>query len=150
MKSMTHLVLFAVLVVIFVSETLTQTTKKVEVSYIGDSACALCHKIQSESFHENKHNNAYTDIVENEQFLKLMKTGEEGSCSICHATGYMKKGGFVNEETTPEFAKVGCEGCHGPGSVHIAVTSVEKEMKRKTIKRKPDCGTCHKIHSHEG
>ena len=44
--------------------------------------------------------------------------------------------------------EVGCEGCHGPGSRHVAVKEDDKERKRATINRKPECWKCHSIHEH--
>ena len=150
MNSIVKKALFITVIVLCVSSTIAQISKQHNASYVGDSSCEPCHKTQSESFRKNTHNNAYTDIKDTEQYIKLKKEGKEGSCLRCHATGYGENGGFTDEVTTPEQTKVGCESCHGPGSKHAAYTSQEKEFKIRSIQRKPDCGKCHRIHSHEG
>jgi hypothetical protein len=117
--------------------------------YVGDSGClAACHKTQTDSFRENIHNNAYTDLAASKLFRDSKEKGAETRCYTCHTTGYEKAGGFTDIETTPHLAKVGCEGCHGPGSVHAALSASDVAGKKAAIELKPDCGGCHLIHSH--
>ena len=149
MKFVIPMALFTVTAALYTCNVVAQSQKKETIAYVGGSSCALCHTKVAESFKKHKHNNAYTDIKNNERYLKLKKEGKEGSCLKCHTTGYRQQGGFTNEETTPEHAKVDCEGCHGPGSEHTAVNADDKKNKKKTIQLKPDCGKCHLIHAHE-
>jgi len=41
-------------------------------------------------------------------------------CLGCHAVGYGTPSGFKSIEETPDLAGVGCEICHGAGSLYIA------------------------------
>ena len=148
MESMVYKVLISAIIVLCVTEVSAQSPIN-NNTYVGDTTCKPCHTTQLETFQKNIHTNAYTDIRDTERYIKLKAAGEEGSCLKCHATGYGEQGGFIDEKTTPELAKVGCEGCHGPGSEHSAVNSEEIAVKKKTILRKPNCGKCHLIHSHE-
>ncbi|MFC1551156.1 cytochrome c family protein [Candidatus Latescibacterota bacterium] len=117
--------------------------------YVGNSGClAACHKTQVDSFAKNIHNNAYSDLTASKLFRDSKEKGAETRCYTCHTTGYGKTGGFADIETTPHLAKVGCEGCHGPGSVHAAFSASDVAGKKAAIMLKPDCGGCHLIHSH--
>ena len=129
----------------------SMSTAREKDFYVGDGAClAHCHGVQVTSFKENIHNKAFTVIRDSERYLKLKEEGKAASCLKCHVTGYGEPGGFTDEEATPDHARVGCEGCHGPGSGHIAAQADDKAEKKSSIKRKPDCGKCHQIHSHTG
>ncbi len=86
-------------------------------SYVGSKDCADCHVEQYESFmlHANK--------AKSDHSVRLMapKLTEEElkQCYGCHTTGYGRTGGFQNFEETPDLGHVGCESCHGPGSMHV-------------------------------
>ena len=76
----------------------------------------------------------------------------------CHVTGYGKKGGFVDIETTPELAGVGCESCHGAGGTYVQdqyMSLKNKEYKKADIVAvglvdkvsKAQCTGCHNSES---
>jgi len=46
----------------------------------------------------------------------------EARCAECHATGYSRNYDPATRRYDPRMAEigVGCEGCHGPGSAHVA------------------------------
>ena len=134
--------------VIGISITLKTSMGQTEAAYVGDSSCLVeCHKKEADSFKESIHNKAFANIKDSELYLSRKEKGTEKYCFKCHTTGYGKKGGFIDEETTPDHAKVGCESCHGPGFEHIAANANNTAKKKATITLKPDCAQCHVIHS---
>jgi len=138
----------SVILIIGISITLTSSMGQNKATYVGDSNCLVeCHKKKVNSFKENIHYKAFTDLKDNESYLSRKEKGTEKDCLKCHVTGYGEKGGFIDEKTTPDHAKVGCEACHGPGFEHIAVNTNDTAKKKATIMLKPDCTKCHVIHS---
>ncbi|MDP2983813.1 MAG: cytochrome c family protein [Candidatus Latescibacter sp.] len=149
MKAVLLSLISLIIMALCVSDTLTQSLAEKRAIYAGNSSClSQCHDKQVNSFKNNKHNKAYDIIKDTARYKALKEKGEEKSCLPCHTTGYGQPGGFKGEETTPDQAKVGCESCHGPGSAHIAVKADDKAGKKASIRRKPDCGICHLIHTH--
>ncbi|MDX1296564.1 MAG: multiheme c-type cytochrome, partial [Sulfurimonadaceae bacterium] len=80
----------------------------------------------------------------------LVKHGQENNkqCLPCHTTGFGVKGGFESIERTPRLANVQCEGCHGPGNVHIKYGKAKKPGGLLAGIDNPDrlekmCKTCH-------
>jgi len=71
-----------------------------------------------------------------------LKQAELEKCYECHTTGY-KEGGFKSIESTPELSQVGCESCHGPGSLHA------ESQDPQDIVAKPSKETCTKCHNSE-
>ena len=61
------------------------------------------------------------------------------NCYGCHTTGYGKPGGFVSEIQTPEMMNLGCESCHGPGSLHVE----SEDPDDLTAVAVEDCMICH-------
>ncbi|MCF6219312.1 MAG: cytochrome c family protein [Gammaproteobacteria bacterium] len=80
--------------------------------YVGNTKCRLCHREFFLGRKKDKHDFALEKVIE-------MGYGENPRCLTCHATGYGIEGGFTSIKKTPRLANVQCEGCHGPGSVHV-------------------------------
>jgi hypothetical protein len=107
-------------------------------TFIGSAACNDCHPDQYERFKKfSKKARSWHSV----EVMRSNLTSEElATCFECHTTGYGEPGGFVSAEETPELAHVGCETCHGPGSVHAefgdaADITLEPSME--------DCLACH-------
>ena len=87
-----------------------------EGEYVGVEACRKCHRDEYESWKKTAHARAFEHIRDK---------GPE--CRRCHTAGAAEG--------------VGCEGCHGPGSVHVAFR--KNQAKRDKIlsfsKRCEDC-----------
>ena len=145
------LLFLAAVIISGIPEVIKISTAQSEASYVGDSKCLMkCHakEVVKSKGKSNKHNLAYESMVNFSQFKKYKELGKEGECMACHVTGYGKPGGFKDAKSTPDLAKVGCEGCHGPGSEHIAADPEDKKAKKATIVLRPDCVQCHKFHDH--
>jgi hypothetical protein len=94
-----------------------------EYAYIGTKGCKKCHIKQWRSWSETKMARAYETLkpgvaAEAKEGVgfdpEFDYTTVEG-CVKCHVTGFGKEGGFVDLETTPDLAGIGCESCHGAG-----------------------------------
>jgi len=96
--------------------------------YVGSSACAECHPKVFSLVKKSAHSRA---------FATLVRAGRDydPGCLSCHTTGFGFKTGFLSAEKTPSFLGVGCEACHGPGSLHV-----EKQVHTPGGAR---CGACH-------
>ncbi len=104
--------------------------------FVGTAKCQACHPGQHETWAAGKHAKAYGSLSAEEK--------KNPECFKCHVTGYGLPGGFVSQEKTPEMVNVGCEACHGGGSVHV---DAPMEEKKKTISVNGlDCRTCHHPH----
>jgi nitrate/TMAO reductase-like tetraheme cytochrome c subunit len=108
--------------------------------YLGSSACAACHKRIFEHWKTTKHSHALQTLED------AKPTGQDYNpeCIICHVVGNGFETGFVTSDRSPGLGGVGCENCHGPGSVHANAPNDPKgrEMVRR-VKNESDCIKCH-------
>jgi hypothetical protein len=145
-------------------------------TYVGSARCAACHKQAFKVWAESKHSHAYETLVRIE---KPSNRQFDPECIVCHTVGFGYQGGFVTAtpKKTPDgkefhLKDVGCESCHGPGSLHVANKDNEEWQKRmnpwRLAKDAPDeqkkkmlntidqfCQKCHDIDNdvtwiHEG
>ena len=78
--------------------------------YVGVETCAGCHEKEHQVWVNSRHGHAMATLEKkNQQF--------DNECVRCHVVGF-QKGGFQSLYTTPQFANVQCEECHGPGRQH--------------------------------
>jgi hypothetical protein len=91
--------------------------------FVGSSKCRLCHR----EFFLGRKQDLHDSAMES-----LASTGDEKNahCLTCHSTGYGIESGFVDMESTPRLSNVECEGCHGPGNVHIELAKDKNKVKR--------------------
>ena len=104
-------------------------------SFVGSETCAPCHIGAFTIWKDSRHPHAYKSIVP-------VKRQFDPDCLICHSTGFKYISGFAGTEKTTHLAEVGCETCHGAGSLHI-----ESPVDNRMIK--PGVGTCVGCHDPE-
>jgi len=80
--------------------------------YVGNSKCRLCHR----KFFLGRKKDPHDQAIDN---LVASSNQATPQCLACHSTGFGVPTGFVSIETTPRLSNVQCEGCHGPGNVHV-------------------------------
>jgi hypothetical protein len=98
-------------------------------AYAGAEACADCHRAAYEQWKATPHARAFDALVKGGQDFNP-------ACISCHVTGY-REGGFRNFRSTPGFAGVQCESCHGPSGEHAANPAA------RTPGRAGECRACH-------
>jgi 2',3'-cyclic-nucleotide 2'-phosphodiesterase (5'-nucleotidase family) len=78
--------------------------------YAGGDTCAGCHTTEHDIWKKSGHSHAMATLeARNQQF--------DTACVKCHVVGF-ESGGFQALYSTPQFANVQCESCHGPGRQH--------------------------------
>jgi 2',3'-cyclic-nucleotide 2'-phosphodiesterase (5'-nucleotidase family) len=79
--------------------------------YAGVDECAKCHQQEYDIWKNTGHAHAMATLEKRNQQL-------DQGCVKCHVVGY-EQGGFQAVYSTPQFANVQCESCHGPGKAHV-------------------------------
>lgn len=124
--------------------------------FLGANKCKTCHSKQSKAWVETKHANALATLQKADEKvvaewaakMKIEITGsadKTAGCVECHVTGHELPGGYPNADSTAtvNLSMVGCESCHGPGSVHKAAPKEEKKGNMNNAVGEALCKTCH-------
>ncbi len=85
--------------------------KKGVPGFVGNAACLDCHKEAFPAWNASKHAHGYATLAEKKKQFHL-------DCIGCHVTGYQQPGGVCRLDKVEGREGIGCEACHGPGSVH--------------------------------
>jgi hypothetical protein len=92
--------------------------------YVGSATCGNCHvdayKVwEARGIAGPKHSRAFASLV-NAKRPSLRQF--DGECVVCHTVGFEHTTGYADPKNTAKrnvlLENVGCESCHGPGSVH--------------------------------
>jgi len=104
-----------------------------EAAYVGNEACRACHADAFPVWEKSKHAHAYQTLAYQGRHYDL-------SCVGCHVTGYGKPGGVCRIDRVAGRKDVGCESCHGPGSIHADNTDSQNIVAKPVA---ADCVRCH-------
>jgi hypothetical protein len=97
---------------------------KVEAKYVGSEVCGNCHDHAYKTWAKERpglsHAKAYDTLVNKAKHPGLRQF--DGECIVCHTVGFQHNTGYYDKNNTPKqnakLHHVGCETCHGPGSLH--------------------------------
>src|SRR5262245_28662925 len=150
-----------------------------KAEYVGDKTCMPCHLPQHKSWKKTAMAKAMktlapTTEADDKALFDKKKAANldpakdyttDAKCLKCHTTGYGEAGGYPADPKKDEAAGrlatlmgvVGCESCHGPGSLYVKHKTEEVE-KNKDAKftfeqmakfglTKPDEESCKKSHN---
>lgn len=137
--------------------------------FISQKDCKKCHFQEHKSWKKTVHAAALEALKPGERAEAKTKAGldpakdftKDAACLACHVTGYGKAGGYPElkdawSEDETKNAKdnegVGCESCHGPGSLYSAHKKDHEDYKREDIVKMgmqapvtaDNCTGCHK------
>jgi len=93
--------------------------KRLAVTYVGSAACKECHPAEYAVWEKSGHSHAYEAL--DKKASKPSQRNFDPECIICHTVGFEYRiGYFGSGKDEPYLRNVGCENCHGPGSLHGA------------------------------
>jgi len=108
-----------------------------EPAFVGNQACRSCHPGPFAVYEKTGHAHAYATLESVQKQYRL-------DCVACHVIGFQQAGGVCRVDQVEGRQNVGCESCHGPGSIHVA------DGTRKTVLRpRPGPRVCVGCHTPE-
>jgi Cytochrome c554 and c-prime len=110
---------------------------KLTATYAGSESCLDCHKSAAKAWHDSGHADAMATLISK-------NADADPNCIRCHTVGFGSPSGYRREFGDTKLVNVGCESCHGPGSLHVQQRQKNLPV---TFKFRPlgagDCQKCH-------
>ena len=110
---------------------------KAAATYVDTPACVGCHASAAKVWQDSGHAAAM-------ETLANRKADADPDCISCHTVGFGSPSGYRREMAGSRLTDVGCESCHGPGSLHVEQRQNHLPI---TFKFRPlaagDCQHCH-------
>lgn len=126
-------------------------------NYVGTTKCRMCHIKQYKAWLETPHAKAWAALTKGDpkkvtDMAAALKIEIKGSpdatdaCVKCHVVGFQLTGGYPQADSakTAVVMNVGCEACHGPGSLHVTAPLPEK---KKFINKAVAANLCKQCHT---
>jgi len=126
-------------------------------SYVGAKKCKMCHSKIHTAWSGTPHAKALENLAKADakvaaEVATKLEVKIEGSadktegCVKCHVTGFGMAGGYpgTDDATKAEVSFVGCEGCHGPGGLHVKAA---KDQRASTINKAVSAKMCMDCHT---
>ena len=110
---------------------------KEEPAYVGNEACKSCHPAPFAVYEKTGHARAYATLEAVHKQYRL-------DCVACHVIGFQQAGGVCRVDQVEGRQNVGCENCHGPGSIHAA-----DGTGRTVVRPRPGPSVCVGCHTAE-
>jgi hypothetical protein len=104
-------------------------------AYAGSEACGECHEEAFAWWKKHEHGRAYATLEKLHKEFNL-------ECVGCHVTGYGRAGGSTVTHVE-KLKNVGCESCHGPGSLHVDDQDVDDAQNVRREVAEAECKQCH-------
>ena len=102
--------------------------------------CNKCHEHQTKAWAKTPHAKSLKSLKPGQRVEAKLKAKldpdkdytNDTKCLGCHTTGFGKPGGYDPASPDKFLARVGCESCHGAGSLfRVAHGDAESRMKRE-------------------
>jgi hypothetical protein len=106
-------------------------------SYVGSQRCVECHKIAGALWARSAHAKAFAVLVQRQ-------ADADPKCVGRHTIGFGSVSGYRREFGGEKMVNVGCESCHGPGSIHVRQR--EGDASVNFAYRPLGAGDCQKCH----
>ena len=109
-------------------------------TYVGTSSCLICHKTAAATWAASAHAHAFMTLLDR-------KADADPKCIGCHTVGFADPSGYRRAFGADKLVDVGCESCHGPGSLHMRQKAGDTSV--NFTFRPLDAGDCQKCHHGE-
>jgi hypothetical protein len=94
--------------------------------FTGTRVCEKCHDHHATSWRKTPHAKAFRSLQPGKKVKAKSKAkldpnrdySADPDCIGCHTTGFGLSGGYDPDKPAKELAKIGCESCHGAGSLY--------------------------------
>lgn len=86
---------------------------KAAAQFVGANACLECHPDAAKAWNASAHARAFAT-------LQAVHADADPNCIACHTVGFGDPSGYRRALGAGDLVNVGCESCHGPGSLHVA------------------------------
>ncbi|MGA2864090.1 MAG: multiheme c-type cytochrome [Verrucomicrobiota bacterium] len=106
-------------------------------SFVGSPRCVDCHQSAGALWAKSGHARAFATLSDR-------KADADPKCIGCHTTGFGAASGYRRPFGPDKLVDVGCESCHGPGSLHVRQREGDKSI--NFTYRPLDAGDCKKCH----